>query len=54
MNTEIADGQWKQIKAQIKSKWVIYRYKTDQAEGNSEYLPGIFQDQAIHEAGRFD
>ncbi|GAB3372824.1 CsbD family protein [Spongiibacter taiwanensis] len=46
MNRDIAEGKWKQFKAQIKEKWAdITDDDLNKAEGSSERFIGILQER---------
>lgn len=46
MNRDIAEGKWKQFKAQIKEKWSdITDDDLNKAEGSSDRFVGILQER---------
>ena len=46
MNSDIADGKWKQFKGQIKEKWAdLTDDDLDRAEGSSDRFIGVLQER---------
>ena len=46
MNTDIAEGKWKQLKGSVQAKWgKITDDEFDQIKGNRERMVGILQEK---------
>ncbi|MFT4918193.1 MAG: hypothetical protein ACI8RU_000806 [Zhongshania aliphaticivorans] len=46
MNQDIAEGKWKQLKAQIKEKWAdLTDDEIEQAQVNNDHFIGVIQER---------
>ncbi|WP_373091436.1 CsbD family protein [Zhongshania sp.] len=46
MNQDIAEGKWKQLKAQIKEKWAdLTDDEIEQAQANNDHFIGAIQER---------
>jgi uncharacterized protein YjbJ (UPF0337 family) len=46
MNTDIAEGKWKQLKGEVKRRWgMLTDDEIDEIDGNAEKLAGIVQER---------